>query len=97
MPVVVRSSPVGRKVYERVGFEVVRRERGFDGYIPEFREEVRVMGEEEAMGCWKLCWQPDGTDYLERARRKAEEERAVDGGNTKGLDEAAAKGVISIT
>jgi GNAT superfamily N-acetyltransferase len=28
VPVVVRSSPVGRKVYERVGFEVVRRRRG---------------------------------------------------------------------
>jgi hypothetical protein len=91
----VRSSPVGRKVYERVGFEVVRRERGFDRWIPDFREEVRVMGEEEeAKGCWKLCWQPDGTDYLERARRRAEEERAEVRSDEKEMDEATA---ISIT
>jgi GNAT superfamily N-acetyltransferase len=65
VPVVVHSSPDGRKLYESVGFEVVARMVGFDEWVPEFTG----MGP-DGEGCWSMCWQPEGTDYSERARAK---------------------------
>lgn len=64
VPVLVTSSPVGRKLYESVGFEVVTRMTRFDDWIPAFK-----MGA-ESEGCWWMCCQPEGTDYLERAKAK---------------------------
>jgi GNAT superfamily N-acetyltransferase len=88
VPVLVRSSPMGKKLYESVGFGVVQREEGFDAYIPEFIEDLKVKDKNEAKGCWALCWQPDGTDFLQRARMKAEEGKGVAQSDTEGVKTA---------
>lgn len=97
VPVVVRSSPQGKRLYLSCGFEVVKREVGFDAYIPEFEEDLKVMAPEEARGCWALCWQPEGTDYLERARRWVEEEREEGVSGKKGMEVGTAAEAIAIT
>lgn len=73
VPLLVYSSQLGRILYESVGFEVVRRMAKLDVWIPEFIEALREKSEDEARGAWAMCWQPEGTDFLEKARRKAKE------------------------
>jgi GNAT superfamily N-acetyltransferase len=97
VPVLVRSSPLGRRLYENVGFRVVKREEGFDKYIPEFIEDLKVKDTDEAKGCWALCWQPEGTDFLERARRKAEEEKDTSEGVVDATKTASPADAISVT
>lgn len=70
VPVVVYASSLGRILYESVGFEIVKRMNGLDVWIPEYREALEVSSEHEARGAWAMCSQPEGTDFLERARRK---------------------------
>jgi GNAT superfamily N-acetyltransferase len=71
VPVVVHGSPDGRKLYESVGFEVVARMVDFDAWVPEFKG----MGP-DGKGCWSMCWQPEGTNYLEKAREKMQKGKA---------------------
>lgn len=96
-PVLVHSSPIGRKLYESVGFEVVKRMDGFDAYIPEFMEDLKVKGEAEASGCWAMCWQPNGTDYLQRAKKKMKEENIKDKEGKNGAYVVGVAAAISIT
>lgn len=97
VPVLVHSSPLGRRLYENVGFGVVNRMDGFDAYVPEFAEELKVKDKDEAKGCWAMCWQPDGTDFLERARRKAEGGTSTAKSDMKATQVAAPAEIISVT
>ena len=64
VPVLVHASPLGRRLYETVGFQVMKRMEGFDSWIDAFKEE----GEGE--GCWAMAYQYEGGDEVERCRRK---------------------------
>ena len=69
VPVLLHSSAVGRKMYESVGFEVMKRMTGLDKWIPEFKEGG------DGKGCWAMGWQYEGGDEVERCRRRFLEER----------------------